>query len=105
MILESEKLVTSITRIPLFIHMLSAIFCMGCSAIYHLFHDLGPKVSHFLARMDYGGISVLIAGSNTPPAYYSFYCEELRFYQIFYLVLIYTVCAFCFVVLLVPKFD
>lgn len=105
MISDHLKLVSYITRLPLFIHMASAIFCMGCSAIYHLWHDFDPKVSSFLARLDYAGISVLIAGSNTPPIWYSFYCEENSFYRILYLSLIYLSCMFCFVVLLVPTFD
>jgi len=61
--------------VPLFVHMFSAIFCMGCSAIYHLFKDHSYGLNDLLVRFDYGGISILIAGSNIPPLYYSFYCE------------------------------
>lgn len=61
---------------PLFVHLISAIICMGFSATFHLFTAHSEKVNSFLARIDYCGISILIAGSNTPPMYYSFFCEE-----------------------------
>lgn len=60
---------------PLFIHMVSAIICLGCSTFFHLYKDHSEKYSRLLSRLDYGGISILIAGSNTPPIIYSFYCE------------------------------
>ncbi|CDW79249.1 adiponectin receptor protein [Stylonychia lemnae] len=91
--------------VPLFIFMASAIVCMGCSAFYHLFKDVSPLTKKLLQRMDYCGISLLIAGSNTPPIYYSFYCDEVHFWRNCYLGLMYGSCWAGFILLLVPKFD
>lgn len=102
---DPHSLVSYVPRFPLFVHMVSAIFCLGCSAIYHLFKDYDPRVNHYLARMDYAGISMLIAGSNTPPIWYAFFCEENHFYRDLFLGIQYLACFMCFVVLLVPKFD
>lgn len=63
--------------------MFSAIMCMGLSSIYHLFKDYKKHCNHFLSRMDYAGISLLIAGSNTPPIYYSLFCEDITCMIIF----------------------
>jgi predicted membrane channel-forming protein YqfA (hemolysin III family) len=64
--------------VPLFIHMVSAIFCLGCSALYHQFKDSNEVVNKTLARLDYAGISILIAGSNTVPLYYILFCEPMH---------------------------
>lgn len=91
--------------------MFGAIVCLGCSATFHLFKDYGERAHRTLARLDYGGISVLIAASNTPPIYYSFFCDEtycinFPFYNLvwrnLYLALMYSFCFASFVVLLVP---
>lgn len=58
-----------------------------------------------MARIDYCGISILIAGSNTPPIYYSFFCEETLYWRNAYLGLMYFFCISCFVILLVPRYD
>lgn len=58
--------------------MLGAVCCLGCSALFHLFKEHSEKVCRSLNRVDYAGISVLIAASNTPPIYYSFFCEDLH---------------------------
>mmetsp|Transcript_3873 Transcript_3873/g.3800 ORF Transcript_3873/g.3800 Transcript_3873/m.3800 type:complete len:213 (-) Transcript_3873:11-649(-) len=100
-----SHIIQYVTRVPLFIHLASAIFCLGASSLYHLFKDLDAWSNHILARLDYAGVVLLIAGSNTPPIYYSFYCEELENLRMFYLGLMYSMCFTCFVVLLVPAFD
>lgn len=66
-----------ISRWPLFVFLFSAIICLGSSAIFHWFSALSEKWSEILARLDYAGISILIAGSCYPPYYYFFYCENL----------------------------
>lgn len=63
---------------PLVINILSACFCMGCSAIYHLMCVKNPTCQQTLSRLDYGGISVLIFGSAFPVLYYGFACEQVR---------------------------
>lgn len=54
--------------------MVCAIICLGSSSFYHLFKDHSEMYHKTLVRMDYAGISIMIAGSNTPPIYYSFFC-------------------------------
>jgi predicted membrane channel-forming protein YqfA (hemolysin III family) len=51
---------------------------MGSSAVFHLLKDHSKSWSENLARVDYAGISVMIAGSNTPPLFYSFFCEAMH---------------------------
>ncbi|CDW78745.1 adiponectin receptor protein [Stylonychia lemnae] len=63
------------------------------------------SVNNFLSRLDYCGISILIAGSNTPPLYYSFFCNEMEVWRNVYLSLQYITCLFCFVLLLIPKYN
>lgn len=72
-----------ISRWPLFIFLTSAIICLGSSAIFHWFSAHSAKTNDILARLDYAGISILIAGSCYPPYYYFFYCEP--FWRIVYL--------------------
>lgn len=126
---EPQPLVQYVTRsknnhpflsfyiVPLFIHMICAIICLGSSAFYHLFKDHSEMYHKTLVRMDYAGISIMIAGSNTSPLFYSFFCEELhgKFlmtviyyylgYRNLYLGLMYFFCFSAFVVFLVPRFD
>lgn len=64
--------------VPLFIHMICAICCLGSSAVYHLFKDHSELAHKTLVRADYAGISIMIAGSNTPPIFYSFFCQEMH---------------------------
>lgn len=58
--------------------MVCAIICLGSSAFYHLFKDHSEMYHKTLVRMDYAGISIMIAGSNTPNIYYSFFCQEMH---------------------------
>jgi Haemolysin-III related len=70
---KPNKLVQYVTRckyasfnlaiVPLFIHMLCAVICLGSSAVYHLFKDHSELVHRSLIRLDYAGISIMIAGS------------------------------------------
>ena len=75
-----------ISRWPVFVFLLSAMTCLGCSAIFHWFSAYGEKTYEILNRLDYAGISILIGGSCSSPYYYFFYCET--FYKNLYLVLI-----------------
>lgn len=72
-----------ISRWPLFVFLSSAIICLGSSAIFHWFSAHSPVANEILSRLDYAGISILIAGSCYPPYYYFFYCEPI--YRIIYL--------------------
>ena len=65
-------------RWPVFVMLVSAIICLGCSATFHWFCAHSPQVHDLLNRLDYAGISILIAGSCYPPYYYFFYCEKCK---------------------------
>ena len=73
--LTAEQILNEVPMWPLFINIFSACFCMGCSAIYHLFLVKSPEYDANLARLDYGGISVLIFGSCVPVLYYAMACK------------------------------
>jgi adiponectin receptor len=62
-------------RWPLFVFLVSAVICLSSSAIFHWFSAHSKNYHSFLSRLDYAGISLLIAGSCYPPYFYFFYCE------------------------------
>jgi adiponectin receptor len=64
--------------VPLFIFLVSGIICMGSSAFYHLVKDHSHSAQRYFSKVDYAGISIMIAGSSTPPIYYSFMCNEMQ---------------------------
>jgi adiponectin receptor len=64
--------------VPLFIFLVGGIICMGSSAFYHLVKDHSHTAQRYFSKVDYAGISIMIAGSTTPPIYYSFMCKEME---------------------------
>lgn len=64
-----------VKRWPLFIMLSSAIICLGFSASFHLLSSISIKIHTVFSRLDYAGISLLIAGSCYPPYFYFFHCE------------------------------
>ena len=82
-------------RWPLFIFLISAILCLTFSATFHLIGCVSKTYHRILSRFDYGGISLLVAGSCFPPYYYFFYCEKK--FCIFYLIFIsiFGITTFC----------
>ena len=65
-----------IPKWPILIQLISALFCLGCSTIFHLFSAHSKKVGNILNRLDYAGISILVAGSCFPVCYYMFCCSK-----------------------------
>ena len=57
------------------VFLLSAMFCLLGSTIFHLYLCLSLKVKTILLRLDYAGICILIFGSCFPPSFYGFYCQ------------------------------
>lgn len=92
-------------RWPLVVHFSCAIFCFAMSAIYHLFNSHSKKMMSFWIRFDYAGICLMIAGSSTPPIYYSFACEQLESWRFFYLGLLFTLGTITFLLMMIPYFD
>lgn len=82
----TKKSVNGLKRWPLFVMLASAVLCLGFSATFHTFNILSKKIHSKFSRLDYAGISLLIAGSCYPPYYYFFHCEQ--FLKIVYLVFI-----------------
>lgn len=64
-------------RWPLVVFILAAVFCLGCSAAYHLFNAHSKRVNFIMSRLDYAGISILITGSFYPAVFYSFFCSSV----------------------------
>jgi adiponectin receptor len=79
----SEKF--SLVKWPIYIHLCCAIICLSCSSSFHLFFAHSAVVSEVLARLDYAGISILIAGSCYAPYFYMFYCTTRKFYFLKYI--------------------
>lgn len=63
---------------PLFVMLFGAVFCLGCSALFHLFIAHSEKVSNLLNRLDYAGISILIVCSCYPLNFYLFNCDMCK---------------------------
>jgi len=59
-------------RWPLFVMLVCAIICLGSSAVFHWIGAHSKKFHDFFSRLDYAGISILIAGSCYPPYFYFF---------------------------------
>jgi len=104
-IIDYPLVLTYVSRWPLIVHLLSACFCMGCSAIYHLVLIHSEWVSDLFSRLDYGGISVLIAGSCYPPIFYIFSCQPVFQARNWFLALITTSCTGCFFSTMHPRMN
>lgn len=75
-----------VSKLPIFGMIFGAIFCLICSTVYHLFSCHCEQTNNILNRIDYAGISILIAGSCYPPYFYFFYCSS--FFSMFYVTFI-----------------
>lgn len=71
---------TDVKKWPLFVFLFGAVSCLSMSAYFHLFWVQSKEISEILARLDYAGISLLIAGSCFPLYYYSFFCDHCKIY-------------------------
>jgi len=85
-----------LSRWPIVVFLLSAVTCLLCSSIFHLFYCINHNVNKVLQRLDYAGISLLICGSTFPPLVYGFYCQP--FYYHVYLTVIGATCLAVFFV-------
>ena len=102
---NGDQILNYITIVPLIFNIISAFFCLGCSAAFHLLYVKSETVSKILSRLDYGGISILILGSACPIIYYSFACQPAYLMRWIWLGFMSTATLGCFVASLVPKFD
>ena len=103
--LAADQILNEVPIWPLGINVFSACFCMGCSALYHLMFVKNRQVQETLARLDYGGISILIFGTSFPVLYYAMACDQVLVYKNVYMVVLGLACLGCFIVTLMPRFD
>ena len=71
---ETSENTNKLSRWPIFVFLFAAFLCLICSASFHLFHPVNPKLYKIFLRLDYAGVSLLISGSTAPAFYYGFYC-------------------------------
>ena len=98
-----QKSKSPLKRWPLFIMLSSAILCLLFSTLFHLLGTMNKTTFKILSRFDYGGISLLIAGSCYPPYYYFFNCDT--FLRNFYLIFISTFALIVFFFSLTSSFH
>jgi len=104
-LVDSPLVLTYVSRLPLFIHLSAICFCLGCSAIFHLFQIHSKKWNEILAKLDYGGISLLIMGSSIPPIWYNYSCAPVFWLRNFFAILIISSCMICFVITMMPSMN
>lgn len=88
---------------PIAVFMVSAVICMSLSTAFHLLHVVSKRWFEILARADYAGIAVLIAGSNVPPLIYGFWCAP--YWRTMYLAMHCISCGTCVVVGMLDRFQ
>jgi adiponectin receptor len=94
-----------ISIVPLSANLFCACFCLGCSATYHLLNVKSQKVAAILARLDYGGISILIFGTIYSVIYYGMACDEVANSKIVWTTIMSLGSGACFIVTLMPDCD
>lgn len=75
---QNEYMLNYVPKWPLYLHLFCSVFCLGSSAIFHLGHVHSDYWRNTLAKLDYGGINILIMGSAYPPVFYTMACSELH---------------------------
>ena len=55
----------SVALWPMSIFIITAIYCMSCSSLYHLFSSMDEKTVDHYKKLDAAGISLLILGLPT----------------------------------------
>lgn len=102
---EDTELLPYVPRWPIFVHLVAAMFCFTCSSVYHLYTHHTEQSANLLMQFDYVGIAIMIAGSGTPPFYYSLMCNEMTFWRNFWFFLIILFNALAVCVVFIRKFQ
>ena len=103
-VLDTQSVLTYVPRWPLFSNALSAVVCLGLSAVFHNFRYMSEHICDKLATLDYAGICVLIMGSSYPPIWYAFACSGVANEKYFFVVMISITCTIAFTILNIPKY-
>ncbi|KAF6764313.1 hemolysin-III related-domain-containing protein [Ephemerocybe angulata] len=85
------------------VFLVSAVFCLSGSAIFHTSTCHSQAVATRCHALDYTGIIVLIVGSFFPSIYYGFYCHPHL--QVFYLATITIVGFGASMIVLTPEYS
>lgn len=105
---DRYKTTTGVSRWPIFVFIASAMICLMCSSIFHLFNAHSSKMNRNLSSLDYAGTSILVAGSFYPIIYYPFYCYPCNFYVAYiflYLSGISVASTITFIISFIPSFQ
>ena len=88
----------SVALWPMSIFIITAIYCMSCSSLYHLFSSMDEKTVDHYKKLDLAGISLLICGSPYPYIYYHI-CSSwwVAFYLIGFTIVSSITLSFAFV--------
>jgi adiponectin receptor len=85
-------------------YLIGVIVCLALSSAYHTLSCHSDRVGQLFCRLDYCGISLLIAGSFMPCIYYGFYCDYLLT-KLAYTLLVGGLCAATMLVSLCDRFS
>jgi len=104
-IINPDSVLTYVPRWPLLVHLTSAVFCLGCSALFHTLCCYSCEVNEHLASLDYCGICFLIMGSSYSGIYYGFACDEVRWLRNLWMTYFTVSCTGTMIMLLHPMFK
>lgn len=82
--------------VPIGVYLFCTVFCFLCSAMYHLFKDMNPRIKLKLKNLDYAGISILLSGSSFAIFSYVFACKPKTMYFYTFSILIGSIFVFIF---------
>lgn len=102
--MDTDYLLNYVPKWPMYVHMFGAVFCLGASAIFHLFFIKSDYWLNTLAKLDYGGINILILGSAYPPIYYAMACSELHLMRNMILCGVTFICLLSFCCFMTDRF-
>lgn len=90
------------SKFPIMVFLFSAMVCFGGSTLYHTFGCQSHWHCSFFLKVDYSGISTLIAGSLVPFVWYTFH--GLTHWQCFYLATLFVLSCAVMYVSFSPRF-
>ena len=90
-----EKMISNLEIWPILLFLSTAVFCLGCSTIFHWFHQKNKTISNILNKLDQAGISILIYGSTVSLLYYLSYCKKMFFLIYFIIFTVSSSTIFC----------
>jgi adiponectin receptor len=80
-ILAPGEILNYIPMWPLYVNLLTAVICFGCSAYYHTCRTISEDWFRFLLGLDHAGIAFIMAGSCLPLVHYTYACHSVSHYR------------------------